>query len=248
MAIHIDQITIYPIKGCAGQPLDSPVWDAYGLWGDRRWAVVDAQGKFISQRTHPMMCRIRVQLGQVLRVQYKDMDELTLELEPSGQAVPIKIWEDEVMADDCGGQAAHWFSRALGQSVRLVSLGASYQRPIRLRDETLDQQVHLGDAFPLLVVSQASLEDLNARLEQPVPMNRFRPNLVISGVEPYEEDRLSHFYVDDKKLVFGKTCGRCTVTTIDQETGISGNEPLKTLSEYRKEGSKVCFGSYYRVE
>lgn len=248
MAIQIDQLLIYPIKGCAGQVLETPRWDAYGLWGDRRWAVVDARGTFISQRSHPIMCLIRVALGQTLKVQYQGMEELELDTEPSGHPIPIQIWEDEVLADDAGARAAAWFSRVMGEPVRLVSLGAAYHRPIRLKDQTLEAQVHLGDAFPLLVVSQASLDDLNARLDQPVPMNRFRPNIVISGVGPYEEDTLPHLEVHGQKLLFGKICGRCTVTTIDQETGISGKEPLKTLSEYRKEGLKVCFGSYYRLE
>jgi hypothetical protein len=248
MALQIDQLLIYPIKGCAGQVLETPRWDAYGLWGDRRWAVVDAQGTFISQRSHPLMCRIRVHLGQTLTVHYEGMGALELDIAPSGHPIPIQIWEDEVLADDGGDRAASWFSRVIGESVRLVGLGASYHRPIRLKDQTLEEQVHLGDAFPLLVISQASLDDLNSRLDQPVPMNRFRPNIVISGVGPYEEDKLLDLEVYGKKLLFGKKCGRCSVTTIDQETGISGKEPLRTLSEYRKEGSKVCFGSYYRLE
>jgi uncharacterized protein YcbX len=96
-----------------------------------------------------------------------------------------------------------------------------------------------------LVTTTASLNDLNSRLEIPVPMDRFRPNIVIDGASPYEEDTWKYIRIGDQLLQFGKKCGRCTVTTIDQESGVSSHEPLKTLSTYRKDGSKVCFGSYY---
>jgi len=244
--MFVTELHVYPIKGCGGISRGMVEIDDYGLMGDRRFMVVDDQGLFMSQRKHPEMCRIRT-LGEggFLTVSFKGLDDLVIDPTMGANNIPVQIWDDEVMAADLGEAASLWFSQALGQKTRLVTIGREYSRNVQISDTDYSSKMHFGDACPILVTTTASLEELNSRISKPVPMNRFRPNLVIDGTDPYAEDTWKYIQVGDQLLQFGKKCGRCTVTTIDQETGETGMEPLKTLSTYRKEGSKVCFGAYY---
>lgn len=244
--MHISSITVYPIKGCAGIDLNHVQLDPRGLENDRKWVVVDESNRFISQRSHPEMCRIRVELTDSgLVVRHPEFDKLIIDSSESDGKSTVSIWDDTVFAQNSSVAAAEWFSTVLGHQLRLVRIGDDYQRNIRLNDNVLESEVHFGDAFPILVITEASLNNLNNRLESAVPMNRFRPNIVISGAGAYAEDEWKEIRVGDTKLSFGKKCGRCSVTTVDQLTAESSLEPLRTLSTYRKEGSKVCFGSYY---
>lgn len=242
----VSQLHIYPIKGCGGISLHEAEIDEFGLKGDRRYMVVDQNGQFMSQRKHPRMSMIRTRLeGMIVAVAYNSMPELILEPSLESNDVPVRIWDDEVTATDMGQAASLWFSEVLGQKVFLVTIGQRYKRNVSIGGAIYSSKMHFGDACPILVASQESLDDLNGRLEMPIPIDRFRPNMVISGVEPYEEDRWSYFRAGDQLFQFGKRCGRCTVTTVDQQTGISSKEPLKTLSTYRKVNGNVYFGSYY---
>jgi uncharacterized protein len=150
-----------------------------------------------------------------------------------------------VIADDMGDIASDWLSSLFGETARLVQIGSSYDRKVRVGDHVYPSQVHFGDSQPILIISKESLDDLNSKLETLVGMDRFRPNIVISGGDAYGEDRFARIEINKVQLQFTKKCARCTVTTIDQQTGISGSEPLRTLANYRKEGSKVFFGAYY---
>jgi uncharacterized protein len=242
----VSELYVYPIKGCGAVALDAANIDEYGFKGDRRYMVVDDQGVFMSQRKHPEMCRIQTTLsGGFLTVTYNGVLDMVIEPSMETNYIPVQIWDDEVMATDMGEAASLWFSQALGRKARLVTIGSKYNRNVQISDTVYSSKMHFGDACPILVTTTASLEDLNGRLSTPIPMNRFRPNLVIDGAEPYAEDTWKYIRIGDQMLQYGKKCGRCTVTTIDQETGESGLEPLKTLSKYRKDGNKVCFGSYY---
>jgi uncharacterized protein len=249
VSMIIEEIYIYPVKGCAGIRLEQVSLDDYGLLNDRLYQLVDADHRFMSQRTTPKMSQIIASIkDKQLILHYPGLEDLNIRDVFTTQTLNVSIWEDEVEADDVGDQAADWFSTALGTKARLVKIGTSYNRNVRLGDKTLPNQVHFGDSQPILVISKESLNDLNARLEVPVGMDRFRPNIVISGVNAYDEDRFTEIEMNTVKLHFTKKCARCTVTTIDQKTSISGPEPLKTLSTYRKEGSKVYFGAYYLAE
>jgi uncharacterized protein YcbX len=244
--MQISSITVYPIKGCAGIELTQVRLDPRGLENDRKWVVVDESNRFISQRSHPEMCRIRVELtNSGLIVSHPDFDEQIIDSSESDGKSTVSIWDDTVVAQNSSKAAAEWFSTVLGQPLWLARIGDDYKRNIRLNDNVLESEVHFGDAFPILVITEASLNNLNNRLESAVPMNRFRPNIVISGSEAHDEDTWKEIRVGDIALSYGKKCGRCTVTTVDQITAESSLEPLRTLSTYRKEGSKVCFGSYY---
>jgi len=244
--MHISSITVYPIKGCAGIDLKHVQLDPRGLENDRKWVVVDKSNRFISQRSYPEMCKIRVEITKTgLILNHPDFEELIIDQSESDGKSMVSIWDDTVVAQNSNAAAAEWFSTVLGHPLRLVRIGDDYQRNIRLNDNVLESEVHFGDAFPILVISEASLNNLNNRLESAVPMNRFRPNIVISGAGEHDEDTWKEIRVGDIALSYGKKCGRCTVTTVDQITAESSLEPLRTLSTYRKEGSKVCFGSYY---
>lgn len=244
--MFVSQLHIYPIKGCGGIALDAVNIDEYGLHGDRRFMIIDEHGVFMSQRKHPIMCLIRVSMNRgLLTVSYNGNHDMVIEPIMKSQNIRVEIWDDEVMATDMGDAASLWFSHVLGSNVRLVTIGAKYNRNVQISDIVYSSKMHFGDSCPILVTSTASLNDLNDRLKSPIPMNRFRPNVVIDGAYPYEEDTWKYIRIGDQLFQFGKKCGRCTVTTIDQDTGETGLEPLSTLSTYRKDGNKVCFGAYY---
>ncbi len=242
----ISDLSIYPIKGCGGISLVEAELDEFGLKGDRRFMVVDQDGIFLSQRKHHAMCRIRVYMeGGFTIASYDGMSDLIIEPSMESNNIPVRIWDDEVTATDMGEMASIWLSLVLGQKARLVTIGPQYRRNVRIADTAYSSRMHFGDSCPVLVTTTASLADLNQRLDSPVPMDRFRPNLVIDGADPYAEDTWEYIRIGDQLLQFGKKCGRCTVTTIDQQTGEAGLEPLKTLSAYRKDDNRVCFGAYY---
>ncbi len=231
-----------------------------GLTHDREFLVVDAANVAMTQRTVPRMALIETALApDALILRAPGMEELRVprdySVEP-GNDRPVTIWRDTVQAADAGDVAAGWFTRVLGQPCRLVRRGAAYTRllPERRVPEHLRAQnappvpVAFADAFPLLVVSEESLADLNQRLEEPLPMDRFRPNLVVRGCPaPYAEDNWAIFQIGERAVLHaGGTCERCVMTTIDQETAMpQGKEPLRTLALYRPaggEGHGVIFG------
>jgi uncharacterized protein len=208
--------------------------------------LVDAHGVFLSQRKHPMMCLIRVSMDKgFLTVSYNGMIDLVVEPQMESHNIQVNIWDDAVVATDMGDAPSLWFSKVLGSTVRLVTIGSHFSRNVKIADDVYSSKMHFGDSCPILVTTKASLDDLNSRLSESIPMNRFRPNVVIDGAHAYDEDLWKYIRIGDQLFQYGKKCGRCTVTTIDQMTGISGIEPLKTLSTYRKDGNSVCFGAYY---
>lgn len=245
----IEEIFIYPVKGCAGISLDQVSLGDYGLQNDRQYQVVDSQHRFMSQRNNPQMSQILTSLrDNHLTLHYPGLEDLNIQSAHISHPTKVTIWDEEVEADDVGEEAANWFTAALGTKARLVRIGSGYDRKVRLGDKIFPNQVHFGDSQPILVISRESLNDLNARLDVSVGMDRFRPNIVVSGGKAYDEDHFTEIEINSIKLQFTKKCARCTVVTIDQKTSVSGPEPLRTLSTYRKDGSKVYFGAYYLAE
>jgi uncharacterized protein YcbX len=243
--IELTQINIYPVKSCKGTTLARCRLTEFGLLNDRRWMVVDAQNSFLSQRSLPRMSLIEpfVETGSLI---LKAPNARTLEIpfEADSRAPrSVRIWDDSCIAHDCGDEAAQWFTEVLETEARLVIRGDKFQRPLNTKYAVHGDQVGFADAFPLLLISSASLRDLNDRLDHPIPMNRFRPNLVVSGCDPYAEDRWRRLFIGDITVRVCKPCARCTVPTVNQSTGIAGKEPLTTLATYRKgSGEKVFFG------
>lgn len=258
--MHLSGLYLYPVKSLRGLRLESATIDALGLAGDRRFLVVDPDGKFITQRTCPRMARIATALST---------DALTLSAEghgtvsvgrasdPSAPLLPVNVWSSHgLQAEDCGPEAAAWLAAFLATPCRLVRAGAAFDRPVAKPGKARPgDRVGFADAYPLLGLGEASVADLNDRLaalgEDPVPLDRFRPNLVFAGAAPFAEDTWPRFRVGSVVFRAGGPCARCIMTTTDQLTGERGREPLRTLATYRRDAADptaVNFGQNLFIE
>ena len=242
--LRLASLHVYPIKSAGGIRVPSWPVDEFGLRYDRRWMVVDQEGEAVTQRDYPKLALTRTAIeGDRLRVSAPGRAPLDLPLEPSGAVTTTaRVWGDACVSQWLGERAAGWFTGLLGIPCSLVHMPAQTRRPADPAYAPPDVRVSFADGFPFLVLSEESLADLNARLPDPVPMDRFRPNLVIAGGEPYAEDGLGRFRIGELELEAVKPCGRCVLTTTDQETGFRGPEPLRTLARYRNVNGKVLFG------
>ena len=241
----LDALFIYPVKGLRGIAVQEAVVEPWGLQGDRRWMVVDSGGRYLTQRDLPGMARIAA---------VPDAGGITLSADgmaPLHVPVPrapveVLVWRDQVQAQEAGPDAAAWLSRALGHPCRLVHMGdPAAARGVDPRYAQPEDRVSFADGFPVLAVNAASLDDLNTRLVQPVPMDRFRTNLVVSGAPAWAEDGWASLHVGPVPFRGPKTCGRCVVITTDQATGTRprDREPLRTLTAFRRGGDgRVIFG------
>jgi uncharacterized protein YcbX len=242
--LRLTALHVYPIKSTAGfTPAEWPV-DEFGLEHDRRWMVVDTRGGMLSQRAHPRLALVRPSVGDgTLRVEAPGMPALELPLRPVGGVITsVVVWEDACAAHWTGERAARWFSDLLETDCSLVHMPGSTVRPADPDYAPDGARVSFADGFPFLLISEESLADLNGRLRSPIPMNRFRPNLVIAGGEPFGEDAMTDFRIADLRFRVVKPCGRCVVTTTDQATLERGQEPLRTLATYRRRDGEVYFG------
>jgi uncharacterized protein YcbX len=239
-------LNIYPIKSARGIPLLESEVDSFGFRYDRCWMLINPSGEFLSQRTHPGLALVRPEIeGETLTVTAAGMPPLQLPLQPKDTVrCRIVIWGDVCQASWLGEHAASWFSEVLECSCSLVHMADSIVRPADPGYAPPETRVSFADGFPFLLVSEESLKDLNRRLPQPMSMERFRPNLVIAGGEPYCEDDWRGIRIGEIPLQVVKPCGRCVVTTTDQFTAERGKEPLSTLATYRKRGGEVVFGQY----
>lgn len=233
----------YPIKSCAGIPLDQARLDARGIEHDRRWMVVDPIGGFRTQREQPRMALIHPAISDgALTLAAEGMPDLSIPLTSHGSPLTVSVWNDTVEAVDQGGAVAEWLTRFLAEPLRLVRFDEAADRRVEqayaVRPE---DQVGFADAYPLLIGNEASLAELNTRLAEPLPMRRFRPNIVIGGAEAYAEDTWSRIQVGDVKVAVVKPCARCTITTVNPDTGTKGKEPLTTLAKYRRADGGVMF-------
>ncbi|HEV7610672.1 MAG TPA: MOSC N-terminal beta barrel domain-containing protein [Steroidobacteraceae bacterium] len=232
----ITQLNIYPIKSCAGTALGRVKLSQNGLAGDRNWMVVNDAGRFLTQRELPRLALVKPLLdGPRLRLRATGLPDLDVIANQRGDATPVIVWKDRFAAFDAGDDAAHWLSSFLQTEVRLVRFDTSVTR---LSDPNwtvgMDASIAFADGFPILVISEASLADLNERLDQPLPMNRFRPNIVLRGLAAYEEDRVTELFDGKLRLRMVKPCARCSITTVEQASGeFTGAEPLQTLKKYR---------------
>lgn len=243
--ITISSLIYYPIKACRGVEVESACVERMGLEHDRRMMVVTPDGEFLTQRDHPRLALVSPTLSEgLLELSAPDYDSIQLGLQTSGTPWHVNIWKSEgVHAIDQGEEAALWFSDWLGTPVRLVHVADGYRRVVN-EQYAVNPDDHTGfaDGYPILLTSEAGLQDLNSRLETPVPMNRFRPNLVVKGGEPFVEDTWNRIRVGDVLLAVVKPCARCEVTTIDKQTLDRSKEPLKTLGKYRKHKLGAIFG------
>jgi len=244
--LTLTQIWIYPIKSLAGIRLKSANVKQKGIAYDRRWMLVDESGRFLTQREHPEMSQFHPALdsGQLTILNSVSGRSIVLDLEGenSGESRPVIIWDDEVQAIEVRHDYSQWFSDQLKRKCKLVFFPETNARPVDPDYAIKNEHVSLADGYPFLIIGQTSLDELNKRLKEPIPMNRFRPNFIFTGGTPHEEDSWKKFSIGKNQFIGVKPCGRCVITTVDQQTGKKGLEPLATLSTYRKTGSKITFG------
>jgi uncharacterized protein len=241
--VRLSGLVIYPIKACAGIELGRSRVVARGLHLDRRYMLVDRSGTFITQREAPELCLVTTALdGDQFVVSAPGASALTIpQSVAAGADITCRIWHDTTSAIR-HADGSRWFSEYLGDEAQLVYMPDAEERAVNPKRARPGDIVSFADAYPLLAVSEASLADLNARLDSPLSMQRFRPNLVLSECEPFDEDRLTTFAIGDVSLRAARRCERCVVTTIDPASGERGKEPLRTLARYRQEAGKVWFG------
>ena len=228
-------LNIYPVKSCRGIALDRAQLTSTGFKHDRNWLVVNENNRFQTQRELPRLSLIKTQFeGSNLKLSAHGMPDLIVSPAADGERVSVMVWNDQCSGIDSGANAAEWLSGFLNKAVRLLCFDATSTRPCSPEwVGDAPAQSMFADEFPLLVLSEASLENLNHRLTAPLPMNRFRPNIVLSGLKAHDEDRIRELYGRNVRLRLVKPCTRCSITTTDQATGRVGEEPLRTLKSYR---------------
>lgn len=244
--LSISRLYVYPIKSLGGIELNSASLTDRGIEHDRRWMLVDENNRFLTQREFSKMALLRTAIhANELTVYEKgnEVDKIIVNLYPTGNGtVNVQVWDDVCEAIEMSKEVNDWFSHKLTMPCKLVYMPDESKRQVD-DDYIMNNDITgFSDAFPVLMIGQASLDDLNSRLEIPVPMNRFRPNIVFTGGDPYQEDTLQHFQINGIDMFAVKPCARCVVTTTDQETGATAKEPLKTLATYRTGNNKVYFG------
>jgi uncharacterized protein YcbX len=247
MTASIASLHLYPVKSCRGIALESSPVVERGLTFDREWMIVDSDGRFVTQRDLPELALVEPSLTTVaLELESPGRQRLAVPFGlPGAATLQVTVWNDSVRAIDQGDEAAAWLSSALRRPLRLVRFDLALERDCN-RAYVGDSGAHtaFADAYPLLILSEASLADLNSRLAEPLPMNRFRPNVVLSGIEAYDEDHIDEIRVGSLVFKMVKRCTRCQITTTDQSTAVLGMEPLATLAGYRMnpELEGVTFG------
>ncbi|MEJ0084337.1 MAG: MOSC N-terminal beta barrel domain-containing protein [Pseudomonadota bacterium] len=232
----ISALHVYPVKSCRGIPLDAARLTPTGFADDRHWMLVRPSGRFVTQRELPRMALIATALCErALLLEARGMERLVVSREQSGESIAVTVWGFAGRGIDCGEQAAHWCTSFLGTPLRLVRFdpGAPRECSAEWTGE-VRAVTEFADGFPILVISRASLTELNSRLDVDLPMERFRPNVVLEGVEAYDEDRIHELRADGIAVRMVKPCTRCAITTTEQSTGErDGVEPLATLKSYR---------------
>jgi uncharacterized protein YcbX len=242
--MHLATLGLHPLKSGRALSPQAAIVEPAGLRHDRRWMIVDAAGRFVSQREDPRLGRITATIEEeTLRLAAPDAPDLRLPLRPGdGPGRRVTIWDDEVEARGCGDAADAWLANLLGDGHRLVVLADPAARPADAAYAREGDAVSFADGFPYLLTTTASLDEVNRRAGTALTMARFRPNLVIDGATPFEEDRWRRIRVGEVVFRVAKPCARCVVTTLDPDTLEVGPEPLRTLARFRAADGKVYFG------
>lgn len=241
----ISEIWVYPVKSLGGVRLKQATVEDRGFQYDRRWMIVDETGLFQTQRVLTKMALIDVKLaseGLILHSRTNGQ-EITISYQPlTKEPMEVTVFDSRMSAVTVCNEADKWLSEQLDRKVRLVMMPTSTQRKVNTNYAFQGEIVSFADGYPFMLISQASLDYLNQLLPEPVRMNRFRPNLVVSGTAPFEEDEWKQIMIGDQKFEIVKPCSRCILITVDPETGEKGSEPLKTLTTFRKVNNKILFG------
>ncbi|MBL8083264.1 MAG: MOSC domain-containing protein [Candidatus Obscuribacter sp.] len=252
--LKVSSLHIYPVKSLGGISLERMPLSKRGPLFDREWMIVNATGHFLSQREIARMCLISCRLtGLTERGKIETAAQLVLHIpacapveipmarSTATEEIEVVVWRDKCLAQ-VEPEATEALSQYLQEPVRLVRMSRTFTRQVDENYATAADTVGFADGFPMLVISDASLSDLNNKLEYQVEMSRFRPNLTVSGATPFAEDTWKKLQLDSVRMELVKPCSRCQITTIDQDSADTGKEPLRTLSGYRKIDGKVMFG------
>jgi len=244
--LTVSQLFIYPIKSLGGIELSSVELVDRGFKYDRRWMLVDNNNEFMTQRNWPTMALLKTEIRNdrlIISNKHNPGEHIHVPIETNnGEVTRVKIWEDEcdaVVEDDT---VNNWFSHQLMQECKLVYMPEESLRIVDTNYASGEEITSFTDGYPILILGQASLDDLNSRLEEKLPINRFRPNIVFTGGKPYEEDEMEQFIINGIHFWGVKLCARCAIPTIDQESAVKNKEPLKTFSTYRQLNNKIYFG------
>lgn len=244
--LRISELYIYPIKSLPGIPLKEAKVTEKGFEYDRRWMLVDENNLFISQREAPQMTQLLVSIeNEGLYVKHKiNGGYIVVPFHTSGPGSrgTVTIWDDTCEAEFVSEEADQWFTVMIGIKCRLVYMPDDCMRVVDQRYAPGNKVTSFSDAYPFMMIGQSSLDDLNSRLTETLPMDRFRPNIVFTGGEPFEEDMMGNFTIGNIHFYGVKLCARCIIPTIDQQNAARGKEPLKTLAHYRQKNNKIYFG------
>jgi len=240
----ISELNIYPVKSLGGIAVQSARVTDRGLKHDRRWMLVDAENRFISQREYPQMALLKPEIAaNGLIINYiLDNSHIAIPFKPqTTEFIQVTIWDDVVIAQRVSPMVDKWFSNILARPCKLVYMPDDSRRVVD-PDYASEKINSFSDGYPFLLLGQATIDDLSLRVGQQIPMNRFRPNIVLTGGHSYIEDEMAEFTIGGIHFYGVKICARCPIPAIDQQTGISGKEPLKTLATYRRKKNNIYVG------
>ncbi|AMA08465.1 MOSC domain-containing protein [Picosynechococcus sp. PCC 73109] len=244
--VRVSALWIYPVKSCGGIALETVEVLTQGFQGDRQWMIVDADGKFLSQRQYPQLARVKPHMTEDnLTLTFDDFSPLKLSPKTVGSLKPVTIWRNQTQALDQGPEAAAWFSEVLQTPCRLVRQSPDHPRPVNPKYALWEtQNVSFADGYPVLLTNTASLKLLEEKLGAAVSMNQFRPNLVVETAQPFAEDHWQTVDIGGTTFVTAKPCERCIVITTNQITGDRHptQEPLRTLGTFRRTAKGILFG------
>ena len=241
--LKVSELYIYPIKSMAGIKLNHAEVTDRGFKYDRRWMLIDENNRFISQREVARMALLKVVIeDNGLKVIFNETSIRIPFFIENKEIIKVEIWDDTCVAQLIDKNIDQWFSDVLDIKCRLVYMPDESLRTTDPRYAPEGAVTSLADAYPFLLIGQASLDDLNTRLDAAIPMDRFRPNIVITGSQPYQEDVIGRLTINGIDFFGVKLCARCNIPTIDQQTAKAGKEPSKTMARYRLKNNKIYFG------
>ncbi len=244
--LQISELYIYPIKSLAGIAKETVEITNTGLKHDRRWMLVDDNNVFLSQRTHPQMALLQPIEKEdciVVTHKYDPLQNITIPFYNEGKnTIHVSIWDDVCDALEVSTECSNWFSNMLQINCKLVYMPNETMRLVDKRYANNKEVTSFSDGYPILMIGQDSINYLNTKLEEPIPMDRFRPNIVFTGGYAHVEDEMEVFSINDVNFLGVKPCARCVITTINQQNIEKGKEPLKTLATYRTKNNKIYFG------
>jgi uncharacterized protein YcbX len=244
--VTVEELNVYPFKSARGIARASVRIGNTGFEWDRHWMAIDTRQRFLTQRTHPLMARIETEITAAeLLLRAPGLAPLGLPLEPRGETVSVTIWKDQCPGLDQGEDASTWISAMLGEPLRIVRIPAAPERWANKEFAgPIAAPVAFPDGYPILVCNRASLDDLNARMPEAIPMQRFRPNVVLAGLAPFAEDRIASVTIGEVVLRLVKPSTRCVITATDQSSGERSTNPLPILRRFRfdRTFSGVTFG------